>query len=241
MIRVAVCDDDKADQNKLSLIVTEYFKKVKRTVIVNKFSEGEELLKANVLFDIIFLVVEMKGMNGIETAKKLRTWDVNSKIIYVTNYENYKSQAYKVHAFDYISKPVCRALIYNVLGEAEEYLAGEAEKAKYMFHTEKGTLVLAINEIYYFEYCSRRSIIHSSKGEHTTSYSLTMLYEKFCKFNFESSHKSFIVNMRYINDIKGFDIYLDNGDIVPLAQKRAVVFKRKYNDFLQLTYHEIKF
>ena len=71
------------------------------------------------------------------------------------------------------------------------------------------------------------------------SLSVTNLLEKFEQYNFESPHKSFIVNMLYIKSIKGFDIFIENGDKIPLAQKRAVEFKNIFNDFLQETFDRI--
>lgn len=88
MIKVAICDDDKQICSKLIAIVKEYFADIGRPVWVAEFTSGLKLLKANIRFDVIFLDIDMPGLNGIETAKKLRNWDVNSKIVYVTNYSN---------------------------------------------------------------------------------------------------------------------------------------------------------
>lgn len=239
MIKVAVCDDEAHIREKLTSIIKEYFYEEKRAVWIADFKTGAGLLKANIRFDIIFLDIEMPNMNGIETAKKLRNWDVNSKIIYVTNYDKYKTCAYKVHAFDYISKPVRENSIYEVLREAVRYLDHASEKQRYAFKTEEGIVTLELDDIYYFEYLSRKVIINSSKGKYTATYSLKELYEKFSKYNFESPHKSFIINMLHIKSIKGFDIYLENEIVIPLAQKRAVDFKERFNDFLQSTFDRI--
>lgn len=128
MIKVAVCDDETHIREKLTSIIKDYFYEINRTVWVADFKTGSGLLKANIRFDIIFLDIEMPNMNGIETAKKLRNWDVNSKIIYVTNYAKYQNCAYKVHAFDYICKPVREKAIYEVLSEAVRYLDHASEK-----------------------------------------------------------------------------------------------------------------
>ena len=109
-----------------------------------------------------------------------------------------------------------------------------------IFETEEGLVTIEIEDIYYFEYSCRRVIIHTTQGNYFASYSLKELYEKFKKYNFESPHKSFIVNLLYLKRIKGFDILLENNDIVPLAQKRAVDFKNKFNDFLQSTFDRIR-
>lgn len=100
-------------------------------------------------------------------------------------------------------------------------------------------LTLELDDIYYFEYMSRRVLINTSQGEYIATYSLKELYEKFNKYNFESPHKSFIINMLHIKRIKGFDILMENGGTIPLAQKRAVGFKAKFNDFLQSTFDKI--
>lgn len=239
MIKVAICDDDKQICSKLIAIVKEYFADIGRPVWVAEFTSGLKLLKANIRFDVIFLDIDMPGLNGIETAKKLRNWDVNSKIVYVTNYSKYASCAYKVHAFDYVEKPVRENRIFNVLKEVIHYLDNSIEKQKFAFTTEKGVLTLELDDIYYFEYMSRRVLINTSQGEYIVTYSLKELYEKFNKYNFESPHKSFIINMLHIKRIKGFDILMENGGTIPLAQKRAVGFKAKFNDFLQSTFDKI--
>lgn len=239
MIKVAVCDDEEPVRAKLILIIKKYFKEIKRPVWTADFRSGTGLLKSNIRFDIIFLDIEMPNMNGIETAKELREWDVNSKIIYVTNHDTFKNRAYKVHAFDYISKPVREKAIYDVLKEAVRYLDCASEKQIFAFKTENGIVTLELEDIYSFEYLSRRVIINSAQGKYTASYSLKELYEKFKKYNFESPHKSFIVNLLHIKCIKYFSIQMDNDEIIPLAQKRAVEFKARFNDFLQSTFDRI--
>lgn len=239
VIKVAVCDDETQAREKLISFIKEYFKEQNRPAWVAEFKTGEGLLKSNIRYDIIFLDIEMPNLNGIETAIKLRKWDVNSKIIFVTHYDKYSSSAYKVHAFDYICKPIREKKIYDVLGEAIRYLENASEKQKYAFKTEQGVVTIELDDIYYFEYMARKVIIKSSKGKYVASYSLKELYDKFRNFNFESPHKSFIINMLHIKHIKGFDIFIENGDTIPLAQKRAVEFKKKFNDFLQSTFDKI--
>ncbi len=239
MIKVAVCDDETHIREKLTSIIKAYFCEQKRAVWVASYPSGLGLLKANIQFDIIFLDIEMPDMNGIETAEKLRCWDVSSKIIYVTNYEKYKSCVYKVHIFDYICKPVQENVICEVLSEAVRCLDHALEQQKYAFMTQEGIITLEPDDIYYFEYQSRKVVINSSQGKYIAAYSLKELYEKFSKYHFESSHKSFILNLIHIKSIKGFDIYMKNGDVVPLAQKRAVDFKKRFHDFLQSAFVEI--
>ncbi len=239
MIKIAVCDDEKIVRTKLVMIIKEYFSEADRPVWVADYKTGAGLLKSNIRFDIIFLDVEMPDLNGIETAVKLREWDVNSKIIYVTNYSNYKGKAYKVHAFDYISKPIRENIIFDALAEAVRYLDHATEKQRFAFNTEEGIVTLELDDIYYIEYLSRRAIINTSKGKYEALYSLKELLAKLHKFNFSSPHKSYIVNLLHVKYVKGFYVYMENGENIPLAQKRAVGFKTEFNDFLQSTFDRI--
>ena len=239
MIKIAVCDDEESFRSQISKIVREYFEEDHKTILLLEYKEGAELLNAHIRFDIIFLDIEMPQYSGIETAVKLRELGVYSKIIFVTNYSNYKNHAYKVHAFDYITKPIDSKIIYRVLEAAINFLNNEIEKPKVAFKTKEGIVTLKLDDIFYFEYLSRQVIIKSSKGIFHATYKLSEVYEKMKKYNFESPHKSYIVNLLHIKCIEKFDVLIDNGQIIPLAQKRAVEFKRKFNDFLQSTFDKI--
>lgn len=239
MIKIALCDDEEFIRKRMNSIVKEYFEERKRPVWIAVFKSGLDLLKCHIRFDIIFIDVEMPELDGIETAAQLRNWDVNSKIIYVTNHGNYKGKALKVHAFDYIEKPICEKAIFNVLEEGIRYFEHAAEKQKYAFKTNEGIVTLELDDIYSFEYLSRKVIINSSKGKYEATYSLKQLLEKLHQYNFASPHKSFIVNMLHVKSIKGFEIIMENGECIPLAQKRAVEFKATFNDFLQSTFDRI--
>lgn len=239
MIRIAVCDDEDQTCENLISLIKSFFEKTQRQIWLTKYNNGYKFLEDKIHFDIIFLDIDMPGMDGIETAKKLRNWDVKSKIIYVTNYDIYKNQAYKVHAFDYIEKPINESNIFPVLKDALYYLDNAAKKQKFAFKTEAGVITIELDDIYYFEYVMRKVVINTKKGKYFAAYTLRELREKFSKYNFASPHKSFIVNMFYVKYIKQFDIFMENGDVLPLAQKQAVGFKRKFNDFLQSTFDKV--
>ncbi len=239
MIKVAVCDDEESVRYKLKEYINDFFKEKNQSAVVNDYESGSQLISDKEQYDVIFLDIEMPELNGIQTVQQLRKYDTKSKIIYVTNYENYSRQAYKVHAFDYISKPVSKESIYNVLSELMRYMKDGSKPKQYAFNTENGIVSLYLDEIYYFEYLSRKAYIHSKNGVFKSRYTLGELYDKFTEKGFQASHQSFIVNMSHISFIRGYDIFLDNEEKIPLAQKKAVEFKKQFNDFLQGTFNQV--
>ena len=85
MHQIAVCDDEQIVCDMVSETVSRW----KPDVKVQCFSSGEALLAAYDFFDVIFLDIDMQGINGIETGRRIRKKDHETKIIYLTSYRDY--------------------------------------------------------------------------------------------------------------------------------------------------------
>ena len=109
MIKIGICDDDKNIIQKIKDYISEY-KGDKCTI--ESYNSGEELIENKKKFDVIFLDIDMEGIYGIETGKKIRDYDKNVKIIYVTSFTDYVNLAFKVHAFLYLNKPIQKEEIH---------------------------------------------------------------------------------------------------------------------------------
>lgn len=105
MLHIAVCDDDIKTLDEVKQILTDYCRAKKLAAKVSAYCDGTDLLASEESFDIIFLDIEMQQSNGIEVAQKIRRMDMNVPIVYITSYIDYWRRAYKVHAFDFITKP----------------------------------------------------------------------------------------------------------------------------------------
>lgn len=104
-MKIAICDDEVSFLQKLrnDLLSIQDFD---NEFIIKEFSSGEELLNnyhAND-FDIIFLDIEMKTLNGMDTADCIRRIDQKAVIVFLTNYEKFAVKGYEVGAFRYILK-----------------------------------------------------------------------------------------------------------------------------------------
>lgn len=238
MLNIATCDDEKEITKALADIITDFFKNVNRECNIEEFCNPQELIKKCHTYDIIFLDIQMEPFDGILTAKQIRKINQATLIIYITNYRQYNMRAFEVHAFSYLLKPVKEIEVIKILGEIFEYLDNK-EKKNMVFICDEGVIRLRLDDIYYMEYEGRKLKIVSKDVCLHTNYSLKEMQQKLNKYCFEINHKSFLVNMWHIVKIKGFDIEMANGNIVPLAQKKAVIFKEKYGNFLQDTFEVI--
>lgn len=230
MINIAICDDEVRIIEKIKKYVEEYKDCEKR---ISTYECGEELLNEKKFFEVIFLDIDMGGIDGIETAKKIREYDKNVKIIYITNFTDYTSLAFQVHAFGYLNKPIKKQDIYIQLNDVIKYLGNKEEEKLIEFVTIEGIVRLKSKDIYYFEYINRKVKIKTLNKEYMIKEKISNVSKYMKKYRFIMPHKSFIVNLFYVKSIKGYDIFMMDGSIIPLSQKKSSEFRDEFNIFLE--------
>lgn len=230
MIKIGICDDDKNIIKKMKDYISEY---KGDKCIIESYNSGEELIENKKKFDVIFLDIDMEGIDGIETGKKIRDYDKNVKIIYVTSFADYVNLAFKVHAFLYLNKPIQKEEIHNALDEVISYKDNSEEKELIEFKTEEGVIRIEPNEIYYFEYVNRKVNIKTKDKIYKIKEKITDIANVMSKYGFVMPHKSFTVNLFYVKSIKGYDIFMMDGSVIPLSQKKSVEFRERLNMFLE--------
>lgn len=228
MIRIAVCDDEERERNRMKEMLEEY-KGI--PVEADTFADGEELLKTPLAYDIILLDIDMEGMNGIETARQIRVRNKEVKLIYVTNYSDYTIFAFAVHAFAYLMKPLVRETLYAQLEEAVSYgISGPDPEIE--FHTTEGIVRIKPSCILYFEYLERYVVIHTKNGCSRMRGKIAETARQMEMYGFGVPHKSFVVNLHEVQNIRGYEITMTDGAVIPLSQKKSVGFRRALNSCL---------
>ncbi len=228
MYRAAVCDDDPNVREEVSRAIREW----KPEIQVDCFESGESLAEAYAPYHAIFLDIDMKGMNGIETGKWIRERDKETKIVYLTAYQDYVEGAFGVHAFQYLLKPVRKEEIHKVLEEIFSYLLLWEKRLVLDFQTVNGLLCVPAEEIYYFEYISRRVEIVTADGVYAMTEKIGRVARRMESYGFSMPHQSFVVNMLHVRNVLSGRILLDNGMEIPLAQKRQKEWRQELITYL---------
>lgn len=229
MIKIAVCDDDTICLQHTSELLKQYTE-VSLTLFC--FQSGRELLESEEHFDLILLDIDMPEINGIDTGKRIRELDKKVKIIYITNYMDYALFAFEVHAFAYLLKPIEPKKLFNQLDEALAYLK-EKPPCQLEYETLQGIIRLFPKDIYYFEYEKRKVFMKTTEGTYVLNQKISEIAKKMEAFHFFMPHKSFSINLYFVRTIKGYDIYMMDGSVIPLSQKKASSFRYAFNKYLR--------
>ncbi len=228
MLRIAVCDDDERVLGR-TLDLLKHYERV--PLQVDGYLSGEALLAAGKVYDILLLDIDMGGLDGIETARRIRAVDKEVKLIYITNYSDYTIFAFAVHAFAYLLKPVKKEELFAQLDEACLYgLSNSGPRLELM--TKEGRVHIVPVDILYFEYQDRQVSMYTVDRLWHLKQKITQVAQEFEQYGFAMPHKSFVVNLYAVQRIHGYEITLTDGTILPLSQKRSAQFRRELNEYL---------
>lgn len=234
MLTIGICDDDSNIIRKLKNIILE---SANEQIDIHTYSNGKQLLKEGIRFDILFLDIEMPIINGLELAKLIRKVDTNVKIIYLTYYSEFKDIAFSVHAFAYLIKPMKKEMVQKILKESILYTPSiiDTQYQEVRFLLADGLESFYTNDILYFEFVNRKVTFHTTNNKIFTIHNekISMIAENMSEYDFCMSHKSFVVNLYHVKLIKGYDITLINGSIIPLSQKYSKIFRAEWDNFLR--------
>ena len=234
MYKIAVCDDSPDDLKKLAEVLRLFFKTHQLDAELYRYSGGEELLKDMREYDIVFLDIEMNGINGIETARRIRGMDKTVPIVYVTSYSKYWRSAYKVHAFDFIQKPYIEGDIFGVMEDFLDSIKTE-ESVRIQIETDHGTEIAEASEVCYLLIQKKREVIVGMKnGELTSNETLSRLAEKLMSEPMFQTHRSCYVNLKYVHNYSKSDgVVMTTGTWLPLARQRQDEFLLAMGKFLR--------
>ena len=182
------------------------------------------------VYDLILLDIEMKHLDGMETARRIRELDPEVMLVFITNMAQYAIKGYAVDALDYVLKPVSYYAFSQRLGRAVERVARRARH--FLQINAHGTAhKLDTSAIYWIENCGHDLVFHTAEGEVTAPGSMTETEEKLAQDSYFRVNKGCLVNLEHVDRMDGEDAIV-HGDRVPLARARRKAFLDALNDYI---------
>lgn len=223
-LRILICDDDQNIIEQLKKYITEFFHHGKnRTWELQSYSSAEELLSDAGAKDIVFLDVEMPGLDGIYAGQELKKKNPNTIIFIVTSYVEYLDEAMRFHVFRYLSKPLDKQRLFRNMKDAIQLY--NSTSLKIPIETKEGIFTVNAADIIFIESQDRRIIVYTLSKKFISVSGMNHWIKALNSPCFFQTHRSFIVNMKYVSHFDHFLVYLC-GD-----QYKAYLTKRKYSQF----------
>ncbi len=230
-IKIAICDDEYIHRKVLLKYVKMLFSK--GSYEVTEFSSGEELLgRYPSGLDILLLDIQMLGINGIETAKKIRLFDTNVIIIFTTAISDFMQEGYEVRAFRYLLKPIKYNDFSKHLSQCKNEIIKNKEKHISIKEIDEGqTVILPINTILYVEMECRITLVHTDNKTYKTRESIKNFENELKEHLFYRCHRAYLINLQKINSI-GKNTATIKGNEVLVSRYKEKELKMKITDIL---------
>lgn len=214
MLRIALCDDETESKDALRFQLEKVL--VEETEeIVYEFSSGTKavswLAKHPGELDLLFLDVEMKELNGMETAARIREFDTGLIIVFVTGYADYVFDGYRVGALDYLMKPVTVPKLQDLLHRVRAKLTSE-EPQTFTIKTIDGTWRFRLHDILYFYSEKRKVTLVTAKGEYPFYAKLDAIEEKLAS-SFVRIHQRYLINPEAVDYLRADSVTLGGAEL----------------------------
>lgn len=223
-MRIAICDDNPQILEQLYKYINEFFRKNNlKTPHIATFSSGEALLCDRTPNDIVFLDIEMPGVDGIYVGNKLKEANPKTIILIVTSFAEYLDEAMRFQVFRYLSKPIEKMRLFRNLRDALKIY--NSSNTKVAITTKDGVFPVSTSDIICVEAQMRKVIIHTTSKDYFSTQNMQHWIDTLTEPCFFQSHRSFIVNLEHITDFNNSVIHLYN------SQFTAYLTRRKYTEF----------
>ena len=232
-MKICICDDDNFSVSEIRSLLKP-FRTESDAFDVSDFSCGEELIesyKNGRGFDIVFIDIEMKGMNGIEAAERIREIAPETIIIFVSGHPGYIFEAFRIEALHFLVKPIKKREFTDVFARAMKKYT--SLNASVILKWESVRNKIAINKISYVEGYRRHLIVHTANGVYEAVGKISEIYELLKPHGFVRVHQGFIVNMNYIQSFTTNEVELTDGSKVAVSVRKKQEALKAYDIFIR--------
>ncbi|MBD5103401.1 MAG: response regulator transcription factor [Ruminococcaceae bacterium] len=232
-MRIAICDDDRGFHSTIERLTEQYEYTRNIKVYTRHFDSGEALPIQNE-FDVVFLDYEMGGINGIETAKRLRAANSKAVIIFISAYPEAALDSFEVSAFRFLIKPVDKEKLFKAL---DDYLASFDRDSIISFRTRDGGFTVKTSDIIYLEGDRGHTTVRTKDKSFYVAETLMQVETRLPQEKFIRCHKTFVAGLAHIANHSLTEIVFDNGEKASIGRNYNKSFKTALQNYI-MRYNE---
>lgn len=229
-LRIAICDDEKDILIQESRLIQQLLDEKNVSCKIDTYTSTEELLLSKVLYDMLFLDVEMENLNGIDAAKKLLEYKNDTFIFFITNYSIYSDRASDIRAHRYLSKPLDIDRLRNGLDSALKKISDVAKIITVTDMETKKNYNIPIASIIFIENTGRHTKIYlTTRPAFVVEEIFSIIKERIESGveYFAMPHQGYYVNMRFVDDYDKKEVKMSYGK----RSYTAIMTRGRYRTF----------
>ncbi|MDE6746076.1 MAG: LytTR family DNA-binding domain-containing protein [Oscillospiraceae bacterium] len=219
-MKIAICEDEAFYAEKLRGYTEKYFYGLGVPAEISVFSDGAPLLEAcgnGVSLDLIFLDIQLEASDGMEIASRLREYDRNAAVVFVTGLEHRAAEGYAVSAFDYVVKSSAETRLDSVL---DRFMKSRGRTSIAVTLMNGDTAVVPFADILWVESRGRGAAVAVRDKTLETPMPIGKLAALLPPESFVEVHKSVYARIDKIKRIGGSSLEMQDGRMLPLSRRR---------------------
>ena len=234
-MNIIVCEESRVERDTLCSFISRFFYEINCPVEIAVYDDGDSFLNTMTTLKagdikIAFLDIYMPGVNGIDVAKRIREIDEDMVIVFTTTSLEHGLDAYSVDALQYFVKPVGYSEVEKILKKCVKLFAESLRSIEVL--SDRLTVRIPLKDITYIEVFDHACHIHTPTETIKNYRSLDEIERQLDGSSFLRTHRSYIVNMRYVDDVAANEFILSNGTAVPIRRNDKITVKQAYRDYL---------
>lgn len=230
-MRIAICDLDKEFLYGIKHCIYRYSEIKRLDTVVDCFISGESILANADNYAIIFLGYHLSGINGLETAIRLRQNNVPAIIIFISDYTDFIFDAFKVDAFRFLLKSDYETELWSLL---DELCLSPKNGNPILLKSENDTVCVNPREICFLEANNKHCSVHLDSFTLNCKRTMASVVRELPQNTFCKTNRSFVVNLRHVSRYGSKTVVMKNGDTLCLSRNYSKSFKEEYHRFLEI-------
>lgn len=232
MLEIFACDDDKNITEFLKFFIMKHFGDDYKVVTMNCCRELIGMIEINEhVPDILIMDINLQDGNGIETVRHLQERHPNLRVIYLTGIINYATAIFETNPAYFLVKPINENQLIDAITKVSKDI--EFDKSdSIVVKTNGSEIILYRRDIVYVESQGRKLVLHMSDSKKNEIYEKMDTMQKQLGATFIRSHKSFLINMKYIVERTNKEFYLSDGTVLPISKPNLKEAKIKFISYL---------
>lgn len=231
MFKIAIVEDSQPAWERLRTFLERFEGENEEQFEITVFTDAVRFLSSfRQMYDLVFMDIDLPGLDGMDAARRLRTIDSKVELVFVTNMAQYAVNGYEVDAAFYLVKPVHYGDFELKLKKILARRQGEDDTV--VVARQSGFVRIALREIRYIEVQGHTLVFHMETGEISGTGTLQKMEEKLAGKGFLRCNKCYLVNQRHIIAVEGYTLKMSGGDELQISRPRKKPFMTALADLM---------